>query len=222
MSALVTVELDFLQGLTTYLAQQKADRGRSEAATLQRLMKYWVSYAMADVPRADAAAIRLYLLGKTALTGPAPARTRRKRSAQRQRLQQTIAMAIVIKTNYKGEEGRKASDINGIALLNLVNKYINARAFSAGLHRAGFLPALQLLRAPAGERLPKYKHIPGSVAIIDEPETFGITVENFAKIIATLAPNAFQKATRNLETNLLQWTRENQTTGLRTAGLDAA
>jgi ABC-type dipeptide/oligopeptide/nickel transport system ATPase subunit len=59
-------------------------------------------------------------------------------------------------------------------------------------------------------------------AILDETETFGITVENFAKIIATLAPNAFQKATQNLETNLLQWIRENQTTGLRTAGLDAA
>jgi hypothetical protein len=216
MSALVTVELDFLQGLTTYLAQQKADRGRSEAATLQRLMKYWVSYAMADVPRADAAAIRLYLQGKTAITGSA--RTRRKRSAQRQLLQNTIALAIVVKTNYKG----KGATARGTELLKLTNKYINARAFAAGVHRSGFLPALQLLRAPAGQRLPKYKHIPGRIAILDETETFGITVENFAKIIATLAPNAFQKATQNLETNLLQWTRENQTTGLRTAGLDAA
>jgi len=217
MSALVTIDLQFVEGLTAYLAQQRADRGRTEAATLQRLMKYWVSYAMADVPRADAAAIRLYLLGKTALTGT-PARTRRKRSAQRQLLQQTIALAIVVKSNYKGK-GRTA---RGMELLKLTNAYINARTFAAGVHRSGFLPALQLLRAPAGQRLPKYKHIPGTVQVIDEPETFGITVENFAKIIATLAPRAFEKATRNLETNLLQWTRENQTTALRHAGLDAA
>ena len=215
--SLVTIDLQFVDGLTAYLAQQRADRGRTEAATLQRLMKYWVSYAMADVPRADAAAIRLYLLGKTALTGP-PARTRRKRSAQRQLLQQTIALAIVVKSNYKGK-GRTA---RGMELLKLTNAYINARTFAAGVHRSGFLPALQLLRAPAGQRLPKYKHIPGRVAILDETETFGITVENFAKIIATLAPRAFEKATRNLETNLLQWTRENQTTALRHAGLDAA
>lgn len=217
MSAVVTVKLEFLQGLTSYIAQQKAERGRSEAATLQRLMKYWVSYAMADVPRAEADEIRTYLLGKTALTGPAPARTRRKRAAQRQLLQQTLAIAIVVRTNYK----RRGRSARGAALLALTNQYINARAFAAGLHRSGFLPALRLLRAPSGERLPKYRHIPGRVAVLENAESFGITVENFAKIIATLAPTAFEKATRNLETNMVKWFRENQTAGLRSAGLEA-
>jgi len=214
--SLVTVDLQFLEGLTTYIAQQKSDRGRSESATLARLMRYWVSYAMADVPRADATAIRLYLQGRTAVT--ASARTRRKRSAQRQLLQNTLALAIVVKTNYKGK-GRSA---RGMDLLKLTNQYINARAFAAGVHRSGFLPALQLLRAPAGQRLPKYKHIPGSVSLIADQEKFGITVTNFAKIIATLAPGAFEKATKNLENNMLQWTRQDQTAALRAAGLDAA
>lgn len=218
MSASITVDLNFLQGLTTYIAQQRADRGRNEVATLQRLMKYWVSYAMADVPRAEASAIRLYLLGKTALTGAAPARTRRKRGAQRQLLQNTIALAIVVKTNYKGR-GRTA---RGLDLLKLTNKFINARTFAAGVHRSGFLPALKFLRAPVGERLPKYRHIPGKVTPIDGPETTGITVENFAKVISTLAPRAFEKASRNLETNLVQWVRQNEAEARRRAGLDGA
>ena len=216
MAALFTVKMDLIEGMEAYLAKQKAERGRSEMHTLQRMMKYWVSYAMAKVKRADKQEIRIYLMGKMKGASSSWPKTGRRAAKRKEELRNTRAIATVVKINYKGL-GRAA---RGDDLYKLAAKYVNARVYAAGHHRAGFIPALTVLKEPQGEKLPVYRRgLAGRIDFSTKDDEMTIIVENWAKVIAELAPNAFEQATAELEATLAKFLQADQISAMKAAGL---
>ena len=218
MAALFTVHANLVENMEAYLAYQKASRGRTEMQTLQRVMGYWISFAMAKVRRADREQIMLYLMGKTRLAKTLKPKTRRKAAARNEILKNTLAIAIVVKTDYR-KRGRAA---RGPELYKLTEKYIKARGFAAGHHRAGFIPALLVLKEPRDKSLPVYRRgLAGRISFtppsVDE---MTITVENWAKAIAEIAPDAFEQATRDLENRLGDYLEIARREAMKAAGLN--
>lgn len=194
------IDLNLIQAFDQW-AMQRGMRGRDIADTIAKVMRYWVSFAMAKVPRGDAAQIRQDL--KRIITtysdirriaGPRTnLRTRKTtRDARADQLRGTMAAAIVVILNYKG--ARDLAKARSPQFYRKVNQYINARAFSANHHRSGFMPAINVLGRGTGKgtantaevagRLPKYQHPPGLVAHKFTDDLASILVENFASASA--------------------------------------
>ena len=129
-------------------------RGKSSEATLKKLMKFWISFALFKIHAADPAAIEANLMRLSVSSSKLMIRSRRRRTAATQnrfgklgdKYRGTVAAAIIAAINYKGV--RNASRVgskkrvvgDGAAFYAEVPKFIRARKFSARLHKAGFIP----------------------------------------------------------------------------------
>jgi hypothetical protein len=190
------IDLNLIQAFDQW-AVQRGMRGRDSADTIAKVMRYWVSFAMAKVPRGDAAKIRQDLRriittysNLRAIAGPKTnLRTRKTtRDARADQLRGSMAAAIVAILNYRG--ARDLAKARSPQFYAKVNQFINARAHSANHHRSGFLPAINVLGRGTGKgtansaavagRLPKYQHPPGAVAHKFTDQLASILVENFA------------------------------------------
>ncbi len=210
MEETFTVTNDFSETISAYVSRE-AGKGKEPVRILRRLMSYWLLNALKRTDRADAAGIVSELMTKTRIRG-----SRKKRKSKLyEDMRDTLAVLYVLKTNYKGAKTAKEADLYKIA-----KRFVASRKFSSGLHRAGFVPALRSLRTSAGERLPRYKNEPGEMA--KQTETVdGVSIEatNFAKIIAEIAPNAFEDGGAELAQRLSGYLLQDMLDAQRAAGL---
>lgn len=177
------IDLNLIQAFDTW-SMQRGLRGRDIADTIAKVMRYWVSFAMAKVPRGDASRIRQEL--KRIISGYSILGGHTVKTKKAHALRGTMAAAIVAILNYKG--ARDLARARSPEFYTRVNQYINARAFSANHHRGGFIPAINVLGrggkltgdAASPSRLPKYKHPSGSIAHKFTDQLASIVVENFA------------------------------------------
>ena len=186
-------------------------------------MGNWVLNALKRTPRADKDSIRNHWMGPFSKPGSRPARTRKARSKQAHEMGETAALVYIRFINYKEFKGSPgAKSLPYAQLLKLARKFVSRRVFSGGIHRAGYIPALRVLRRSAGERPPRYKHEPGTEPQWTEtPDQLVVEVMNFAKIIAEIAPGAFENGARELQGYLQTYLTNDLVTGMNRAGLNA-
>jgi hypothetical protein len=99
---------------------------------------------------------------------------------------------------------------------------VSRRVFSGGIHRAGYMPAIRVLRQKAGDRPPRYKNEPGTEPQWTmTPDQMSIEVTNFAKIIEQIAPNAFENGATKLQGYLASYLTNDIINGMQKAGLNA-
>jgi hypothetical protein len=223
----ITIENTFSRALAVALDESRLrpDIARS----INRIMQQWVSYAMAKIPVAQRTAI------KARLEAPAVrakfqqgvrrvgARGRESASARYQLLKHSVAAYIVWTTNYR-RNGKPARQMSGQEFYATVGKYIASRQFSAGHHRGGLRPALNTFRVATGQaaRLPRYRNTPGTAKKAGEREAVPTAeVENYAKAILEVAPNAFTDSLPEIELTVREWIARNLVERAQKAGLEA-
>jgi len=223
-------DTSIIASLAKYAAAE-AVRGKGMLETARKVFRFLVSFALAKIPNGDPKKIRANLLQivtaytrvRAASVGVSSSlRTRRtRRNATADALRGTLAAKLVWILNYLA-----ARDAKGAAFYRIVRKFVNARAYSARLHRAGLYPALEGTKARVtGGKLPKYRHTPGSFAegLTDDVAT--ILTENWAsahgpnaKGIAGLASFAFDTALPEVDALLTRYLRENMARAAKAAG----
>lgn len=218
MEKLLSVQENFSVTVANYVRREMM-RGKDPRKTMARLMVNWLLNALKNTPKGDGNEIYLYLTGQTKLDNSR--QTRRKRAGVVSEMRNTLALAIINNTNYKG-----ARNIKGTSYYQLAKKYAQARKFSAGLHQAGFMTGVRFLRRmgyvrASGEKTPKYRHEPGSIETNFSPDNLTIEATNFAKIIADIAPNAFENGARELQGYLQTYLANDLVTEMNRTGLNA-
>lgn len=232
--------MDVLQAFDQW-ALARGMRGRDIYDTIAKVMRYWVSFAMAKVPLGDPARVRAGLmrqirsysaLGRIVHSGGRNAGTRRADA-----LRGTVASAIVAILNYKG--ARDLAKARSPQFYARVNEYIRKRAYSVNHHRGGFIPAISVLgrgkgsdpAASGGVRMPKYRHPAGSMAHSFTDELAHILVENFASQsgehpfrtrpvgITGLAGRAFEEALGEVGVMIGEFLRRDMENAASVAGL---
>lgn len=226
-------DTSLIASLAKYAAAE-AVRGKGMLETARKVFRFLVSFALAKIPNGDPKKIRASLLQiTTAYTRVRAAsagvssslRTRKtRRHAASDALRGTLAAKLVWMLNYLGARAAK-----GAAFYRIVRKFVNARAYSARLHRAGLYPALEGTKARVtGGKLPKYRHTPGSFAEGLTEDVATILAENWAsahgpnaKGIAGLASFAFDTALPEVDALLNRYLKENMAKAARAAGFQA-
>lgn len=215
MENLLIVQESFSETVGRYVSRE-VGLGKNPRRTMGRLMGNWVLNALKRTRKADKAAILEHWM-KPSTRGRLPS-TRAKRSKLAHEMAETQAIAYVRFINYGG----KAKSLSFQDLRILARKFVKARVFSAGIHKAGYIPALRVLRQAAGERPPRYKNEPGTEPKWTEnPHRLSVEVMNFANIIAELAPNAFEDGAAELQGFLQGYLAKDLVEGLNNAGVNA-
>ncbi len=222
MEKTFAVQNDFSDTVRRYV-EREMGKGKDPRKTMARLMVAWLLNALSHTPREDGNEIYMYLTGLTRLSEP---KTRRKRAKVVDEFRNTLAAAIINHRDYKGARAmRKAGNVSGY--YQLARKYANARKFSAGLHQAGFMTGVRFLRRMTSvrvgqmEKTPKYKHEPGGIESYYSPNQLRLEASNFAKIIAEIAPNAFEQGAAKTAMFFNQFLQDDQLAEMKTAGLNA-
>lgn len=199
------------------------------ARTINRIMQQWVSYAMAKIPVAQRGAIKARLEAPAARAKfqqgvrKVGARGRESASARYSMLKRSVAAYIVWVTNYR-RGGKPARQMSAQEFYATVGKFVGSRQFSAGHHRGGMRPALNTFRVAGGQmaRLPRYKNVPGTAKKAQEQALVPTAeVENYARAILQLAPNAFTDSLPEIERTVQEWIAKNLVERARRAGLEA-
>lgn len=198
-------------------------RGRDLYDTVAKVMRYWVSFAMAKVPKGDAGKVREGLRRQIRTYSQIAARHtgsytnlrsrkthRGPGAAQADIYRGSVAAAIVAILNYKG--ANTLARARSPEFYKKAAEYERNRVYSVNHHRSGFMPAINVLGRGKGSdpgngnvRMPKYRHPRGLIAHDFTDELAEILVENFASQsgnhpfrtkpdgIAGLAGDAFDK-----------------------------
>ena len=220
----IITDASALPALSAYAAKE-AFRGKAMMETARKVFAFLVSFAMAKIPNGDPQKIRLQL---TAIVARYTRLSSRKRKSKLvDSLRGTLAAKLVRVLNYLGARAAK-----GAAFYRLVRRFINARAFSARLHRAGLYPALAGSKArgvDTGGRLPKYRHMPGSYTEDTAAAAADILAENWASAhgpraagIVGLAGFAFAQAMPEVDALLTKYLLEDMAKAAASSGLSAA
>lgn len=192
------------EALRKYAGMQ-ALRGKSMAETMKKVMKFWVSFAIAKVPKGDAEKIMRDM--QTIVTNYSRLGTRRGKTADAWR--GTYAAMLVAMLNWQG-----ARKLKGAAFYAKARMFANRRRFAANLHRSGMRPAMMRLRAKmtSAGRLPQFKNQPGGYVERVGDRVVDILVENWAKAgskrsggITKLAPHAFTDALAEVDAMLAEF-----------------
>jgi hypothetical protein len=216
MENLMVVNEMFSETVARYVSREM-DLGKDPRRTMTRLMGNWVLNALVATPRADKKAIRTHWTSTYTKLGTRPPRTRKKRSKKAHEMAETQALVYIRMIDY---EGAKSLAFDELRLL--ARKFVSRRVFSGGVHRAGYIPALRVLRKPAGERPPRYKNEPGTEPQWTmTPDQLSVEVTNFAKIIQEIAPEAFEIGATKLQGYLASYLTNDIVNGMKNAGLNA-
>jgi hypothetical protein len=217
MENLLVVQENFSETVTRYLTREML-AGKDVRKTMERIMGYWVLNALKVTRKAAKEDIRNHWMAPYTKKGTRPPRTRKARSKMAHEMEETQALVVVRFINYKGI-GRTATFAE---LKKLARTFVARRVFSAGIHRAGYIPALRRLRQAAGERPPKYKNEPGTEPQFTEtPDTLALSVTNFAKVIAEIAGEAFTYGGVELQGKLAAYLTEDIIKAMNRSGLNA-
>ncbi|RYD38933.1 MAG: hypothetical protein EOP87_00220 [Verrucomicrobiaceae bacterium] len=149
MSVTPTYEVgnDVSAAVLRFANSRESQKGLEGAINLA--MQLWISFIMAKQTTANKGEIKAYLMARTSHHS-APVRRYgakgRESAAKRYlELRDTRAAAIVYASNYKN-----ARQMDAKAFFGVVGKYIAARQYSAGHHKAGFRPALREFKVKRG------------------------------------------------------------------------
>lgn len=218
----VTVDADgsFSAALREYILSR--DRANAAEDAVNKAMQFLVSFVMgkmtvgsghvADKARIEGRLMEMHEGGKFAsdrLPRKLGKKGKEAKTARYLALRNTRAAYLVWITNYKGARSMDAGKFWGT-----VGRYVAARKYSAGYHRAGFLPALNVYRGKRGlaGRMPKYK-LPGGTASpphMTTPDFIRAVMENFTRFIEGLGvPALAAEALADVEQQLRKWTAEN-------------
>lgn len=133
-------------------------RGKTTQEVVNRVMRYWVSFAMAKIPEGDKGKVERQLMaltreysrvvaGQTGSYSNVRSRKRKRaaKSAMMDRYRGTVAAAMVAILNWDGARDKaRAGDRAGF--YGTVGRFIAARKWAVNLHRVGgFIPALNVL-----------------------------------------------------------------------------
>ncbi len=155
-------------------AGAEAFRGKGMAETMKKVMRFWVDFATAKIPKGDPAKIESDL--KSLVAGYSRLGTRRGKAADAWR--GTYASRIVAMIDWQG-----ARKLKGAAFYAAVRRFVARRKFASNLHRSGMRPAFLALRnrmSRAG-RLPQFKDQPGGYVDRVKDQVVEILVENWAR-----------------------------------------
>lgn len=220
-------------------------RGKTSEATLKKLMKFWISFALFKIDAAKPADIEANLMRLTASYSRIQIRSRRRLSAKSKnrygaaadRYRGTVAAAIVAALNYKGVKnaasaGGKRIVGDGTAFYATVRRFISARKYSAKLHKAGFYPTITALKIGSIGRLPKYRNTPGTYKENIQNFAAILVAENFASAadrpgrpaagIAGLFPNCLSDAETEVGLQLEKWLAQDLRAAASAAGFHTA
>ena len=216
MENLFVVQENFSDTVTRYLTRE-ALKGKDVRKTMERLMGNWTLNALKRTKRANKEAIKAHWMSPYTKNGTRPPRTRKARSKMAHEMEETTALVAIRRMNYK-----EARFLPFAELRKLARIFVARRVFAAGLHRAGYIPALRKLRTSAGERPPRYKHEPGTEPQWTQTEDMiALEVMNFAKVIKDIAPNAFNDGGVELQGYIAAWITKDLMTEMNRAGLNA-
>lgn len=192
--SLFTLENEFLNCISRYISRESS-RGKNAWGTLERVMRMWVSFAAAKVPRGNAKQIEDFYTGKFRHS-----KTIKRKKQSRLFMEYRESMALLFILLYYKE---KRTGAKGDQLYLEARKYMNKRKYAVGVHRGGFKPAFARLGNPVrGTNLgktPVYKNfLTGEIMFspIGKSPTadeISITVTNFAKVIEEIAKVVFDK-----------------------------
>lgn len=180
----------------------EALRGKNMAETMQKIMRFWVSFAIKKIP--PGSEDKIWKDMTAIVTNYARLGTKRSKTADAWR--GTYAAMIVAKLNWQG-----ARTLRGAAFYGKARLFANRRKFAANLHRSGMRPAIMQLRGRMGSigRMKKFKNQPGGYTEKVQDRVVDILVENWAAAgspgsvgITGLAGGAFETALAEVETML--------------------
>lgn len=213
MENLLTVQENFSDTVSRYVSRELG-KGKDLRKTMERLMGYWVLNALKNTAKAKREEIIAYYMQSA--RGRLP-KTRKGRSKAAHEMSETLAIVIIRHINYEGARFMSFEDTRKKARV-----WIGRRAFAAGVHRAGFLPALRVLRKSAGERLPRFRHESGTPPEWTEtPDQVALAVTNFTKVIGEIAPLAFESGGMELQGFLGAYLSADLIKEMNNAGLNA-
>lgn len=204
-------------------------RGKTAEQTLKKVMRFWISFAMNKIDKADSKEIEANLMRLTARSSKLMVRSRKSMRAKTQnrfgrvadKYRGTLAAAIVAILGWGGVKnassmkGRKRVVGDGALFYQMVPKFISARKYAAGVHRAGFNPAVTALRITGTGKTPKYKRVPGTYTEDIKETAATLVAENFAsaasfpgrpaKGITGIAPTVLKDAEADMAKELARW-----------------
>jgi len=155
-------------------AGAEAFRGKGMAETMKKVMRFWVDFATAKIPKGDPAKVESDL--KAVVAGYSRLGGKRGKAADAWR--GTYASRIVAMIDWQG-----ARKLKGAAFYAAVRRFVAKRKFASNLHRSGMRPAFLALRgkiAKAG-RLPQFQNQPGGYSDSVKEAITEILVENWAR-----------------------------------------
>lgn len=166
-------DLSASESLRKY-AGAEAFRGKGMAETMKKVMRFWVDFATAKIPKGDAAKVENDL--KSLVAGYSRIGTRRGKAADAWR--GTYAARIVAMIDWQN-----ARKLKGAAFYAAVRRFVAKRKFASNLHRSGMRPAFLALRGKISKagRLPQFASQPGSYSDQIKEAVTEILVENWAR-----------------------------------------
>ena len=199
--------------VVTYL-RREAELGKDMLKTMSRIMAYWTLNALKRTPMANKQDITDYYMYKIRHRGI------RKKNATKLYCEMTDTLAVLLKLWYGESDGDNTRYATTNAeLQRMAKRYIAKKRFAAGMHRAGYLPALKELRTRPGQPLPKLKNYPGAIERKMDKDELSIVATNFAKVIAEIAPNAFEDGGAILAERLSEYLIQDMLDAQKAAGL---
>ena len=216
MEKTFSVQDQFSDTVARYVSREMG-KGKDPRRSMRRIMVDWLFKAMENTPPAQKDEIVFYYMGLTRLSG----KTRRKRAAVVHEMQDTLALAIVRSGKYKKWNAKSLSNIEAS---KMAKKYVAARRFSTGFHKAGFFPALKELKSGFNnEKGPRYtKNPPGElVPFRMTPNEITLAATNFATFIAEKYPNAFEQGMPAVIQRLTGFLQKDMIDEMKAANLDA-
>ena len=208
-------------------AGAEAFRGKGMAKTIKKVMRFWVDFATAKIPKGDQAKVESDL--KSLVAGYSRLGTRRGKAADAWR--GTYASRIVAMIDWQG-----ARKLKGAAFYAAVRRFVAKRKFASNLHRSGMRPAFLALRGKISKagRLPQFASQPGSYSDQIKEAVTEILVENWARaggpksegVGGTIAGKntgeAFNEALPQVEALLTKFLQEDIKKQAEKVGLTAA
>ena len=224
MPGAITIIEDTLTPALNRWGAMRAARGKDMKSTLYKAAKLLLDFAWSKIPEGNKAKVEAQLMRILSTYSRTTGRTRRRLRASKtaDKYRGTVAAAIVATINYKGAK-LKSGWADDAGFYSAVSAFVRGRKFSSGLHRAGLLAGYDLIHGRAKGRAPKYKHAPGSASEKILADAVEIVFENFASSkggggMAEVAPDAFERAAREVAKMIEGWMAKDALAEARKAG----
>lgn len=203
-------------------AQSAAIRGKPIEDSMRKACKYWVSFAMAKIPKTSRQKITGDLTRIITTYSKLPAAGKKRKSSKAaDAMRGTLAATLVRVLNWRGAADKS---LKGTAFYSKARAFVGTSASSANFHRAGLTPSLLALKG-SRSGLPRLKSPPGSHAEKVQEIAASILMENYALAkskgsagIAKLAPDAFDKAIQEVDAMLAKFLQQDNEKAAAKAG----